>query len=74
MAEQTIMTKEEFLKKLNKAKSPEELIALAKEDGFELSEEKAKKLYDMLRSGTELSDDELEGAAGGKGLYWIGVF
>lgn len=74
MAEQTIMTKEEFMKKLNKANSPEELVALAKEDGFELSEEDSEKLYDTLRSGTELSDDELEGAAGGKGLYWIGVF
>ncbi len=69
MAEQTIMTKEEFLKKLNKAKSPEELIALAKENGVELSEEKAKELYDMLRSGTELSDDALENVAGGRSTF-----
>ncbi len=65
MAEQTIMTKEEFMQKLNKANSPEELVALAKEDGFELSEEKAKELYDTLHAEGELSDDALEGVAGG---------
>ncbi len=69
MAEHTIMTKEELLQKLNKANSPEELIALAKEDGFELSEEKAKELYDTLRSGTELSDEALENVAGGRSTF-----
>ncbi len=59
------MTKEELREKLMNANSLEEMIAFAKENGVELSEEKAKELYDMLHTEGELSDDALEGVAGG---------
>ncbi|MBO4375581.1 MAG: Nif11-like leader peptide family natural product precursor [Lachnospiraceae bacterium] len=54
---------EEFLERLKKAGTKEEAIALAKEKGFELTEED-------LKSGTSgkqaLSNDELDAVAGGK--------
>ena len=60
---------EEMLKKLRGAKSVEDVIAIAKEYGKELTQEKAQELYDMLNagavSGKELSDDDLEAVAGG---------
>ena len=80
------MNKEEFIKKLTNAKSVDDIIALAKENGLEIAPDKAKEIFgieEILSPKTakeifdkinELSDDELEGAAGGKGLYWIGVF
>ena len=61
---------EEMLKKLRGGvKSPEEVIAIAKEYGTELTLEQAQELFDMLNagavSGKELSDDDLEAVAGG---------
>lgn len=57
---------EEILKKAKTAKSPEELIELAKENGMEdFSEESAKYYFDILNKTGELSDDELSNAAGG---------
>lgn len=60
------MTREELILKAKEAKSAEELIVLAKENGFELTEEDAKIYFDQLspKSG-ELSDDELDNVAGG---------
>ncbi len=50
----------EFLEKINEAASPETVIALAAEKGFTLTAE------DMKPAATgELSDDELDGVAGG---------
>ena len=74
LREELNMKKEDFLAKLKDVKSVDDVIALAKENGLEITPEKAKELFDQINSNCELSDDELEGAAGGKGLYWIGVF
>ena len=59
------MQKEEFIAKLKGAKSADEILALAKESGIELSEEKAKELFAELNASGEISDDELDKVAGG---------
>ena len=57
---------EEILKKAKAAKSVEELLALAKENGIELTEEQAKAYFAQLHPTTgELADDELDAVAGG---------
>lgn len=57
---------DELLAKARAAKSPEELLALAKENNAELTEEEAKTYFDQLHPRTgELSDDELDNVAGG---------
>ena len=59
----------ELIAKARTAKSPEELLALAKENGIELTEETAKMYFDQLHPKTgELDDDELDNVAGG-GCY-----
>ena len=58
------MNKEELIAKLKEAKSVDELLALAKENGVEIAPEKAKELFEHLSSG-ELSDDALDEVAGG---------
>ena len=56
----------ELLAKAKAAKSPEELLALAKENNVELTDEEAKAYFDQLHPQTgELSDDELDNVAGG---------
>ncbi len=60
------MDKEELTAKLKEAKSADEILALAKESGVELSEEKAKELFAELNANGELSDDELDKVAGGE--------
>lgn len=53
------------------AKSVDEIIALAKESGIELTPEKAEELlrnYDKFR---ELSDDDLDNVSGGDGYRKI---
>ena len=60
------MMNEEMIAKAKEAKSVEELIALAKENGVELTEEDAKAYFAQLNpTKGELSDDELEDVAGG---------
>ncbi len=59
------MNKEEFISKLKEAKSADEILALAKESGIELDEEKAKELFAELNASGELSDDDLDKVAGG---------
>ena len=56
---------EEILEKARQAKSAEELIALAKENGEELSEEEAAAYLAQLNKSGELSDEELDSVAGG---------
>ena len=52
--------------KAKEAKSVEELIALAKENGVELNEDDAKMYFEQLNAKKgELSDDELDAVAGG---------
>ena len=59
----------ELLAKAKEAKTPEELIALAKENGMELTEESAKAYLDLLHPQTgELSDDEAAAAITAAGL------
>ncbi len=56
----------ELIAKAKHAKKPEELLALAKENGVELTEESAKAYFNQLNPKTgELADDELDNVAGG---------
>ena len=56
----------ELLTKAKAAKTAEEIMALAKENGMELTEESAKAYLDLLHPKTgELADEELDNVAGG---------
>ena len=56
----------ELIEKAKSAKTPEELMALAKENGMELTEESAKAYLDLLHPKTgELADEELDNVSGG---------
>ena len=59
----------ELMEKAKSAKSPEELITLAKENGTEITAEEAANYFAKLnqKSG-DISDEELENVAGG-GCY-----
>ena len=57
----------EQLAKAKAAKSAEELLALAKENGIEISEEEAAKYFAELNKEGELADDELGNVSGGCG-------
>ena len=57
----------EQTKKAKTAKSAEELIALAKENGLELTEEEAKNYFAELNKEGALADDELDNVSGGCG-------
>lgn len=69
MPENNFVT-EELLKKAREAKTPEELIELAKNEKMELSQEKAEEYFEKLHKSSELSDDELDNVAGG-GCSWF---
>ena len=64
-------TKEQ-IEKAKAAKSVEELLALAKENGMELTEEEAAKYFTEWHKEGELSDEELDNVAGGT-CYSSGV-
>ena len=55
----------EQITKAKAAKSAEELIALAKENGMELSEEEAAKYFAKLNKDGELANEELDNVVGG---------
>ena len=56
----------ELIAQAKETKTPEELAALAKENGMEMTEESAKAYFEQLHpTSGELSDDELENVAGG---------
>ena len=55
----------ELLEKAKTAKSAEELLAMAKEENVELTEEQAAKAFAQLNKTGELSDEELDNVAGG---------
>ncbi len=55
----------ETLQKAKECKSAEELLALAKENGIEMTAEEAAGKFAAINNVGELSDDELENAAGG---------
>ena len=54
-----------LIEKSKAAKSTEELLALAKENNVELTEEEAKTYFEQLNASGAVSDDELEAVAGG---------
>ena len=55
----------ELIKKAKAAKSAEELLALAKANNVELTEEEAKTYFAQLNANGTVSDDELDAVAGG---------
>ena len=56
----------ELITKAKEAKTPEELMVLAKENGTEMTEESAEAYYNLLHpQNGEVSDDELDNVAGG---------
>ena len=58
--------KKELLAKAKTAKTPEELLCLAKENGEEMTEESAKAYFELLHPQTgELADNELDNVSGG---------
>ena len=50
----------ELIEKAKAAKSAEELLALAKENNVELTEEAAKTYFEQLNQNDTVSDDDLE--------------
>ena len=63
------MNKEELIAKLKEAKSADELIAFAKENGVEITPEKANELFEQMNANGELSDDALDEVAGAGGFF-----
>lgn len=55
----------ELLEKAKEAKSAEELMSFAKENGMELTKEEAEAYFAQLNKSGELSDEELDNVAGG---------
>ena len=58
----------ELIEKVKAAGSAEELEEIAKTEGVELTAEQAAKAFAELNKSGELSDEELENAAGGGGF------
>lgn len=62
--------------KLEAVKTPDELLALAQKQGYEVSPEDFKTVKNMIKnSDGELSEDELEAVAGGGVIRdaWAGI-
>ena len=59
------MEQKELFEQAKEAKSAEELLSLAKENGMELTEEEAAAYFAQLNKSGELSDEELDNVAGG---------
>ena len=60
------MNNQEMLAKARKAKTQEELLAIAQENGVEMDAESAQAYFEQLHQPTgEVSDDELDEVAGG---------
>ena len=55
----------ELLEKAKMAKTAKELLAMAKAENIELTEEQAAKAFAELNKTGELSDEELDNVAGG---------
>ena len=58
---------QEQLAKAKAAKSAEELLAIAKEAGIEITADQVNKYFAELNKEGELTDNELASVAGGKG-------
>lgn len=60
------MNNQEILAKARKAKTQEELLAIAQENGVDMDAESAQAYFEQLHQPTgEMSDDELDDVAGG---------
>ncbi len=60
------MNNQEMLAKARKAKTQEELLAIAQENGVDMDAESAQAYFEQLHQPTgEISDDELDNVAGG---------
>ncbi len=59
----------ELIETAKKAKSAEELISLAKENGIELDEKHAEAYFARINANGSLSDDELDNVSGGMCTY-----
>ena len=59
------MENKELFEKARGTNSPEELLALAKENGYPLDEDGAKAYFEKIHKLGELPDDELDNVAGG---------
>ena len=57
----------EQLAKATAAKSAEEILALARENGIKLTEEEAAKYFAALHKEGEIADEELDNVSGGCG-------
>ena len=55
----------ELIAKARAAKSAEELVQLAEENGIELSLTDAKTVFEQLHTNAAVSDDDLEAVSGG---------
>ena len=55
----------ELIAKAKEAKSAEQLLEIAKENGVELTEEEAKTYFAQLGTSGAVSDDDLDAVAGG---------
>lgn len=62
------MTYEELVLKAKESKTAQELMAFAKENDFEMTEESAEAYFEQIHKTGELSDDELDNVSGG-GCY-----
>lgn len=62
---ENIILTPELIEKAKQAASTEELIAIAKEKGIELSQTDAERYFKCLNTQGELSDDELNDVSGG---------
>ena len=60
---------EEQLAKIKAAKTAEELIAIAKAEGIEATEEQIKAQFDAMHKESVLADEELESVSGGVQWY-----
>ena len=61
-----LMRDEDFVTRFENAASPEEIVALYKEKGIEITRENAQASYDYVhRTGDELYDADLENVIGG---------
>ena len=62
----------ELIVKAKQAKTPEELMSLAKESGMEMTKEKADEYFKQLSTSSgEISDDELANISGGCGGGYV---
>ncbi len=59
------MENKELLGRARQAKSPEDLLAMAKENDYPLDADGAKALFERLGNSGEVSDDELDNVSGG---------